>query len=154
VDDVAGKDDFTAEEWELLLEAPPAAGMIVIMADRGGLVRESYSLAKAYTEARKRSGQSVLIDEIVEAKPELDHTRYDSKEELREATLERLRDALALLDRKGSAEDVEQYRAFCWSVAEHVANASKEGFLGITGERVSDDERSALDDVRQALGIA
>ena len=151
---MAAKDDFTAEEWELLLEAPPSAAMIVVMADRGGLVRESFSLAKVYTEARKEPGQSQLIDEIVEAKPDLDHARHGSEEELRTAALTRLRDALALLERKASPEDVEQYRMFCWNVAEHVANASKEGFLGLTGERVSAEESSALADVKQALGLS
>jgi hypothetical protein len=70
------KSDFTAEEWELLLEAPPSAGMAVVMADRGGLMRESFSMAKAYVEARKQAGHSALIDEIVETKPEVDHTRF------------------------------------------------------------------------------
>ena len=72
---MTGKADFTEEEWKLVLEAPPSAGLIVIASDRGGSVRESFSMAKAYTEARKEHGESELLDEIVTAKPEMDHNR-------------------------------------------------------------------------------
>ncbi len=151
---MAGKADFTEEEWELLRETPPGVGMVVIMADRGGMVRESFSMAKAYAEARKQPGAGQLIDELVEAKPDTDHTRYGSKEELVDASLERAQQALALVGEKGTPEDVEQFRAFLWSVAEHVANARKEGFLGLTGERVSDAEEAALERIRTALAVS
>jgi hypothetical protein len=58
----------------------------VITADRGGSIRESFSMAKAYAEARKEGGQSELLDEIASAKPEMDDSRYSSPEELREAS--------------------------------------------------------------------
>ena len=45
--------DFTEQEWKLVLQGPPSAGMIVITAQRGGSLRESFSMAKAYGEARK-----------------------------------------------------------------------------------------------------
>jgi hypothetical protein len=151
---MAGKADFTEEEWELLRETPPGIGMVVIVADRGGMMRESFSMAKAYAEARKQPGSGQLIDELVEAKPDMDHTRYGSKEELVEAALDRARQALALVGEKGTAEDVEQFRSFLWSVAEHVANARKEGFMGLTGERVSDAEEAALERIKAAIGMA
>jgi hypothetical protein len=151
---MASKADFTEEEWELLREAPPGVGMVVIVSDRGGMMRESFSMAKAYAEARKQPGASQLLDELVEAKPDMDHTRYGSKEELVEAALQRASDALALIGQKGTEEDVEQFRGFLWSVAEHVANARKEGFMGLTGERVSDAEEAALERIKATLGIA
>src|SRR5438105_2026595 len=57
-DAMTGKADFTDEEWDLILEAPPSAGLLVITADRGGSVRESFSMAKAYAEARQQHGES------------------------------------------------------------------------------------------------
>jgi hypothetical protein len=41
------KADFTTEEWDLLLEAPPSAGIIVVTAQRGGTFRETIAMAKA-----------------------------------------------------------------------------------------------------------
>ena len=74
---MTGKADFNAEEWELVLSAPPSAGLIVATAQRGGTFRESFSIAKAYTEARQRHGDSELLDEIVAAKPDMDLKRYN-----------------------------------------------------------------------------
>ena len=42
------KSDFSAEEWQLILEAPPSAGMIVVTAQHGGIFRETIAMAKAY----------------------------------------------------------------------------------------------------------
>jgi hypothetical protein len=148
---MTAKADFTDEEWKEILEAPPSAGLIVIASDRGGSIRESFSMAKAYTEARQQHGESELLDEIVSAKPEMDRMRAHSPEELKEHSLQHLRDAIALLKQKASDEEVDEYRKFVVGLAERVAEARKEGFLGLSGERVSDAERSAIDEVTAAL---
>jgi hypothetical protein len=149
---VTGKADFTEEEWKTVLEAPPSAGLIVIASDRGGSVRESFSMAKAYTEARKEHGESELLDEIVTAKPEMDHTRYHSPEELKEASLKHITDAVGLLEAKATPEELDEYKKFIIELAHRVAEARKEGFMGLSGERVSDDEKAAIEEVEAALG--
>ena len=55
------KADFTDEEWKVVLQAPPTAGMIVVTAQRGGTFRESFGMAKAYGEARREHGESQLL---------------------------------------------------------------------------------------------
>src|SRR6266540_6227613 len=142
------KADFTQEEWELILEGPPGAGMIVIMAQRGGTFRESIAMAKAYVEARQQHGESQLLDEIVAAKPERDHTRYHSAEELKEQGLQHLRDAVGLLQRKATPEELEDYKRFVLNLAGRVANAHREG-----GESVSPAERAALEEVAASLDL-
>ena len=97
------KADFTEQEWEVVLEGPTSAGMLVITAQRGGTLRETISMAKAYAEARQQHGQSELLDAIVAAKPEIDHTRYGSPEEYKEHCLTHIRDAVALLAVKATA---------------------------------------------------
>jgi hypothetical protein len=146
---MTSKADFTAEEWKLILEGPPSAGMVVITAQRGGLLRETVSMAKAYGEARQHHGQSELLDEIVAAKPAIDHTRYGSLEELKEHCLANLRDAVALLDGKAAASELDEYRQFILNLAEKVAEAHREG----RGEDpVSDAERAAIAAIGEALG--
>ena len=149
---MTGKADFTEDEWKLVLEAPPSAGLIVIASDRGGSVRESFSMAKAYTEAREEHGESELLDEIVSAKPEMDHTRFKSQEELKQASLGHIRDSVALLKEKATPEEVDEYKKFIVALANRVAEARKEGFMGLSGERVSDAERSAIAEIEAALG--
>ena len=38
---------FSPEDWEVVLEGPPTAGMIVITAARGGMFRETVAMSKA-----------------------------------------------------------------------------------------------------------
>jgi hypothetical protein len=151
---MTGKADFTDEDWEQILQAPPTAGLIVITAQRGGSFRESFSMAKAYSEARRQHGDSELLDTIASTKPEVDHTRYHSPEELKEHGLAHLRDAVALLEQKATPEEVDEYKRFVINLAQRVAEAHKEGFLGLSGERVSDAEREAIEEIAQALGTA
>jgi hypothetical protein len=149
---MTGKADFSPEEWEVVLKGPPSAGMIVITAQRGGTFRESFSMAKAYGEARRQHGESELLDEIASTKPEIDRTRYHSPEELKEHGLQHLRDAVELLERKATPEEVDEYRRFVLTLANRVAEAHREGFLGLSGEPVSDVERAAVTEIAEALG--
>jgi len=150
---MTGKADFTEEEWRQILEAPPSAGMIVVTAQSGGSIRESFSMAKAYTEARKHHGESELLDEVVSTKPEVDRTRVGSREELREHNLQNLREAIGVLEAKAEPEEVEEYKRFIVGLAERVAEAHREGFLGLSGERVSDSERAAVEEIAATLGL-
>jgi hypothetical protein len=144
---MTGKADFTAEEWELLIEAPSGAGMIVVMASRGGMMRETFSMAKAYAEARQQHGQSELLDEVVSTKPKVDRSHHGPHEELEEHALAQLRDAAALLEAKATPEELDAYRRFVLALTERVAAAHKEG-----GEQVSDAERATIDKIASALG--
>ena len=146
---MTGKANFTSEEWELVLEGPPLAGTIVVMAERGGMFRESFSMAKAYTEARKQHGASELLDDVVSAKPKVDRGRHGSFEELKEHGLGQLRDAVGVLEGKATPQEVDDYRRFVLALVERVAAAHKEG-----GEPVSDAERAAIDEIAAALGTA
>jgi hypothetical protein len=145
------KADFNAEEWSLVLEGPPVAGMIVATAHRGGTIREAISMGKAYQEAQKEQSAQ-LIREIVSARPEFDPKRYKSPEELRERGLTRIREAVNLLETKAAPEEVDEYKQFVLDVANTVAHAKKEGgVLGIGGKPVSEEEQKALDEIAQTL---
>ena len=144
---MSGKADFTQDEWQVVLEGPPSAGMIVVTAQRGGSFRETIAIAKAYVETRQQHGESELLDEIVSAKPETDHTRYHSVEELKEHGLQHLRDAVELLERKATAEELDDYKRFVLNLANKVASAHRED-----GERVSAAEQAAIEEIAASLG--
>ena len=151
---MTGKADFTEEEWKVVLGGPPSAGMMVATAQRGGTFRESMSIASAYTEARKHHGESELLDAIASEKPEMDHTHYHSVEEVKEHSLQHLRDAVALLEQKATPEEVGDYKQFVLNLAQKVAEAHREGFMGMSGERVSDAETAAVAEIAQTLGVS
>jgi hypothetical protein len=144
---VTGKADFTPEEWHTILEAPVSAGLAIATAHSGGTFRESFAIAKAYTEARKQHGESPLLDEIVAAKPERDKTHYHSHHEIKAAAVKHLQDAVSILGQKATPEEVDAYRGFVKSLAERVAHAHREG-----GQDVSPEEQQAIDDIGAALG--
>jgi hypothetical protein len=148
---VTAKGDFSEQEWKQVLEGPTSAGLIVIASDRGGSIRETFSMAKAYADARQEHGESELLDEIVAAKPEMDRTRAPSPEQLKEHSLQNIRDAVEILKGKATEDEVAEYRKFVVVLAERVAEARKEGFLGLSGERVSDAERAAIAEIETAL---
>ena len=142
---MTGRAAFSDEEWELLREAPATAGLIVLTAEGGGTFRETFALAKAYTDARKQHGDSELLDELVAAGPK-SGSRGRTKDEVRERGLEELREAAALLRTKATPEEAEGYRAFVSTLAQRVAEAHKEG-----GQEISDRERAALGEIDASL---
>ena len=144
---MTSKADFSPEEWKVVLEGPPSAGMIVVTAARGGMIRESIAMSKAYVDARAQHGESELLDEIVAAKPQTDHTRYHSATELRDNGLQHLQDAVALLESKATAGEVDEYRHFVLTLAGKVAAAHKE-----SGQSVSPAESEAIQQITAALG--
>ena len=144
---MTSKADFTESEWEQVLSGPPMAGLIVAAADHGGMMRETFAMAKAYGEARKEHGKSQLLDEIVSTKPERDHSRFHSYDELKRHGLQLLQEAVTTLEGKATADEVDDYRRFVLSLAKRVAERHEEH-----GTQISPAEQSALDDLAVALG--
>jgi hypothetical protein len=151
---VTARTDFTREEWHVLRDGPPSAALLVAAAQPGGTVRESLALAEAYALERgdRRHGQ--LLDEIVSWTPEVGRMRYRSVDELRERCTQNLRDAVAVLRERATPEEVDEYRHFVLGLAERVAHAHGDGFLGRSDPRVSHAERGAVEGIADALGGA
>jgi hypothetical protein len=140
---LTGKSDFTDDEWKQVLQGPTSAGMMVAASESGGTFRESFSMAKAYTEARKEHGESELLDTIVSTRPEVDRTRAHSPEELSQRTLQHLQEAIAVLEAKATPEEIDDYKRFVLGLAGRVAEAHK---------GVGESERGAIEQIAGALG--
>ena len=150
---MTSKAAFNAEEWSKVTEAPVLAAMLVVAADRGGTIRESISLAKAYAEARKSGAGAELLDELVSSPPQADPKEFGSLDALREQVPQRLRDAIDLVESKAGPEEAQAYGQFILSLADTVAHAHKEGgFLGIGGKEVSESEQTVLDELAKTVG--
>ncbi len=137
---------FEPDEWKLVEEGPTSAAMLVITSQRGGTFRETLAMGKEYAEARQQHGQSELLDELVSSKPHVDHARFHSPDELRDHVVERLREAVALLQSKAEPKEVEEYKTFVVAVSERVAAAHSEH-----GQQVSPPEQAAIDAINGAL---
>jgi len=146
---VTGKADFTEDEWKLVLEGPPSAGLIVAAAQRGGTFREAFAISKAYVDARKEHGESELLDEIASAKPEIERHQLGSPPELKDNGLKIIGDAAALVQSKATPEEVDDYKRFVVTLAQRVAASHREH-----GTDVSPAEQAAIDEISATLGIA
>ena len=140
---------FSPSEWQLVLEGPPTAGLLVITASRGGMFRETMAMSRAYVEARAQHGESELLDEIVAEKPRTERGKVHNPEELRDQGLDCLRDVTALLEHKATVEERDDYRRFVLTVADKVAAAHREG-----GKQISPAEEQAIQDITTALGTS
>jgi hypothetical protein len=146
---VTTKAAFSPSEWQLVLEGPPAAGLLVITASHGGMFRETFAMSKAYAEARAQHGESELLDEIVAEKPRIERGgKVHNPEELRDQGLGCLTDVTTLLEHKATAEERDDYRRFVLTVANKVAAAHRE-----QGKQVSPAEQQAIQDITTALGM-
>ena len=143
---MATKTDFSAEEWKQIVEGPSTAGFIVLTASGGGTFKETFALARAWTDARKEHGANQLLDDLVAEKPAFDRHRYHTTQELHDQGLQQLGETADLLRAK-SPEDLPAYTEFVVGVAQKVAAAHKED-----GQEVSPPEQAALDDIRARLG--
>jgi hypothetical protein len=147
------KADFNAEEWQHVVEGPFSAALLVAAAHRGGTFRESVSLARAYKHAREQSSGQELLDELVASPPQLDPRGFGPADQAHEQALQRLRDAIALVESKADPTEAAEYKRFVTKLADTVAHAHREGgFLGIGGKEVSESEQAALDEIAAVVG--
>jgi hypothetical protein len=145
------KSEFNAEEWERVSQAPALAGLMVIAADRGGTIRESIAVGKAYAEARRDAGGE-LLEQIVASAPQIDPASLGPRDQLGQQLPERIREAVRIVEEKATPEEADEYRQFILRVADVVAHAHKEGgVLGIGGKEVSERERAVLDELTSML---
>lgn len=147
------KAEFNAEEWQQVVDGPPVAGLIVVASEGGGTLSESLQIGRAYQEARQAHMGPELIEELLSSPPDLDPKDYADASDLRAKGLQQLRDAVAVLEGKATEDEIDAYRGFALGIAERVAHAHKTGgFLGFGGHEVTENERVALEDIREAIG--
>ena len=165
---MAKQDAFTAEEWTLLRLAPSLVSGGMAAADPSGIfasIKEATAGVQGMAEAFKSNAALELFSALAadRSMPGMPDPRTMLGEGLREqqmqnfktAVLDRVKSAVDLVARKGSAEEAAAYRKMLADVAERAANASKEvGFLGFGGVRVSDKESAFISEVKRAAGIA
>lgn len=170
------RDSFTVEEWGQIISAPASVGALVVTADPSGpigLINEFRAIMesmKAYVEANSTNPLMSAMQSYMSTQPtdeeeerlkqwakDQQEAMKDNRPKTPEELADRLRvsigSTLDMLRAKGAtADDLSSFKAMMVSVAESVANASKEGgFLGFGGTLVSDDEESVLAQIRSEL---
>ena len=163
---MTSRNDYTADQWQALRNAPQLIAIATAAAGSSGLVgsvSEGMATASAIAEALR--GDHPLLREIF-AMDDVKAAQADIRaaigdvtsqaalnEHLQGATTRTVTTALAALAAKGATGEAVAYATLLKGIAEKVANASKEGdFLGFGGERVSEPERAFLASLDELLG--
>jgi tellurite resistance protein len=140
---MAGKADFTEDEWKELQQGVTGAGLLVSTAHRD--FTDSFGEAKAVAKelAAHRDSESELVRELSETRG-TGFGLVASPKEVVEGTISALDSSIAVLGDK-APDELEAYRTFVLDVATAVAEA-KGG--------VKEQESAAIERIRGALGAA
>jgi hypothetical protein len=153
---------LTTDERLQLLSGPLAAATAVMAVDLGvfSSVREALALGEALSSAASRHADNPLIASLFS--PEslrqgLPRESVFTAEDVRAGTvldhaLERVDQALTLARTKVDAASAQQFAQLIVDGCVAVAEAAGKGLFG-SGERVSPEEKAALDRIRQHLDI-
>jgi hypothetical protein len=141
---MAGKVDFTEQEWEAMQKGVTGAALLVSVADPSffDTFKEAGVLGGHLKEAREKSS-SQLVRELSEVRG-TGFGLTDSPDVVETSTLEALRSSAATL-RSKAPDEAPAYGAFVLAVAESVAKAAG---------GVATVESSALDKIKGALQTA
>jgi hypothetical protein len=138
---MAGKADFTEQEWETLQRGVTGSALLVSLADRGffDTFKEVGALNKYLSQAREKSA-SPLIRDLAEVRG-TGFGLTTNPDELEKGATEALRSSVATLQSK-APDEVEAYKAFVVEVSTGVADAVKD---------VGAAETGAIDKIKAAL---
>ena len=160
---MSSKDDFTPQEWTMLIKAPMMVSYAVMGAAPSGgigIVKEMKAVADAIVDSGEHAPAGSLVQAVVnEIKTNATDGSSGPKEtippgEIKGRAVELCRDVAQILQSKTNEEEAQSYKLWLLSVGKGVAEAAKEGgFLIFGGTRVSDSEMEALTEVASALGI-
>ena len=153
--------DFTDEQWYRLRAAPFQVTEAVIEADPSGTLatgRELKAVEAELERVRLDPGENSLIRLVAnslkdDAATDPGAAPADLPEDgpLPERVVTVMADLPAVLDATVDADTNAAFRTWIVRIAEIAAEATKEGFAGVAGPTVSDEEQAFLDRLREAL---
>jgi hypothetical protein len=157
------KADYSAEEWNLLVQVPAYVGYGVLIAEPSGWrgTKQEIAALRAAADQLVKEYGSPLNDALAPdvrallASDELEKRSRDKNvDAILDSIAQHCADAIKLLSRRSTPDEVYAYQAFVYEMGVMVAQAAVDAeFLGIGGERVSARERKALKRLRDALGM-
>jgi ParB-like chromosome segregation protein Spo0J len=148
---------FTTEQWQALVDAPPAiARAVASVAGSPGQAETELGAFLELVDQAASDAAGGLLGAIVSDV----HGRLagglppEPREDAFMDGLEAARRAGAILSVQADPADAARVRAWLLSVAQVVAAATREGaVLGIGGEQVSHREEQTIAAIRDALGV-
>lgn len=155
------KEDYSTEEWNLLIMAPPNVAMYIMTADMSivGAMREMKALGQAINNQTSPETAQELVNSLVtdiqdktSNKESLEATKTEEGQDPREPARQSLEQTATLLDEKCTDEEAAGFKQWLLDIAQVVAEADKEGsHFGVGGVRVTEKEKVALAEIKALL---
>lgn len=141
---MAGKTDFTADEWGQLQRGVMGTTLLVSISDPGlfDTFREAGAAGRYLAQARQ-ANSSELVRELAQD-PVMGFGMGMNQQQLETETLDALRSALAAIRAK-APDEADAYRQFVLDVAQAVADAT---------DGVGGGETASIEKLRTAMGDA
>lgn len=145
-----------------MVRAPIVAGMAITIADPGGPIEVTREAVATLRAATTPDSDAELVSAVSQDLQAMAKERKNPAGGFKpkgtmagEQILDEIRHANEILNAKASPDEAAAFRAWLLDVAQHAADAAKEGgFLGFGAEQVSAGEEEMLARLRSALGVA
>lgn len=157
------KEDYSSEEWKLLLEIPPLVGLAVMMAGKSGFgtMKEAWAMTRGVLDAKDGYEGNELIQSLVDARiKDREHSQVEqlkspyrgqSPEEVLKSALELCNEVKSVLGTKATEDEAAGFVDWTITVGEKVANAAKEGGFFSQGDKVSEEEAFVIGEVKKVF---
>ena len=164
---MSSKSDYSADEWQTLLDTPMLVGAAVMVVGKSGLgtIKESFAIAQQTLGAIKAYPDNELIQAIMASRlQDKEKSSIESfsspllklqPDEFKAEVVKTCAKANQILARKSSSDEAREYKQWISEIADKVAHAASEGgILGFGGTRFSEAEQQAIDEIHAALKSA
>ena len=157
---MAGKADFTEDEWTRVVRAPMVAGMAISLADPGGPIEATKETMATLRSATNPPSREQLLAEValeIEAMAQQRQNPLKGYKPTRgvspgEQVLDELRAVQGIVTAKAAPDEAAAFGQWLVVAAQAAADAAKDGgFMGFGAHQVSEKEQSMLDQVRAAV---
>lgn len=163
--------DFSEAQWQLLLDAPHAAAMGVVVIDFGlvDFAKEAAVMVRFAQQAQAMYAHNELVQDVLAESTSIERStgwhlpwrdldqgdeegrRRSRPERIARRLLAKIEAAVAVLDEHAEPTEAQEFKEMLYVYADRVARASGEGLFG-RGDRVSPKEARFLRELQEALG--
>lgn len=162
---MTAKQDVTPEQWRLIANLPIEVAAAASVADpthQAASTREILAALSTLLSGVKLLRHNELVQAVFDdykadgrGEAAILKLSQDPPPDLVDATLEHVREAVALLASRPDQDEVAEFKLWLRGIASDiVASSASGGFLGIGGAPVSEEEVTFLARLTKALGLA
>ncbi|GCE15917.1 hypothetical protein [Tengunoibacter tsumagoiensis] len=163
--------NFSPDEWKILADTPVVVGKAMIAASPSGMLgaaEEVMTLSNSLKELTKKQTANPFLNELgsqlqnkVNVTKDIGNTltaelrsliKKPATNDPKALAIEACNNASSIMD-KADPQDSMAYKQFVVSVAQKVAESSREGAMNFSNQKVSPQEQQFLTEIKSAIHV-